>query len=219
MEREMTPTITAFATSPDGGNGHARDFRVRWALEEVGQAYDVRLVSFAEMKRPAHRALQPFGQIPTWEEPGLALFDSSAIILHIAETHPGLLPAESDARARAISWVFAAISTIEPVIVQREVAILNEGKQPWHEARLPLVEGRIRDRLAELSAAFADREWLEGGFSAADLILVSVLRRPSGAHFLGEFPNLSAYVARGEARPAFQRAFAAQRAVYATQAA
>jgi glutathione S-transferase len=219
MEREMTPTITAFATSPDGGNGHARDFRVRWALEEVGQAYDVRLVSFAEMKRPAHRALQPFGQIPTWEEPGLALFDSSAIILHIAETHPGLLPAESDARARAISWVFAAISTIEPVIVQREVAILNEGKQPWHEARLPLVEGRIRDRLAELSAAFADREWLEGGFSAADLILVSVLRRPSGAHFLGEFSNLGAYVARGEARPAFQRAFAAQRAVYATQAA
>lgn len=215
----MTPTITAFATSPDGGNGHARDFRVRWALEEVGQAYDVRLVSFAEMKRPAHRALQPFGQIPTWEEPGLALFDSSAIILHIAETHPGLLPAESNARARAISWVFAAISTIEPVIVQREVAILNEGKQPWHEARLPLVEGRIRDRLAELSAAFADREWLEGGFSAADLILVSVLRRPSGAHFLGEFPNLGAYVARGEARPAFQRAFAAQRAVYATQAA
>jgi len=210
----MSPTITAFATSPDRGNGHARDFRVRWALEEIGQPYDVRLVSFAEMKQPAHRALQPFGQIPTFEEPGLALFDSSAIILHLAETHPSLLPGDPSARAHAISWIFAAISTIEPVIVQREVSILGEGKQPWHEARLPIVEGRIRDRLSELSAAFGDREWLEGSFSAADLILVSVLRRPSGAHFLAEFPNLAAYVARGEARPAFQRAFAAQRKVY-----
>jgi len=210
----MSPTITAFATSPDRGNGHARDFRVRWALEEVGRPYEVRLLSFAEMKQPAHRALQPFGQIPTWEENGLALFDSSAIILHIAETHPGLLPADPTARARTMSWVFAAISTIEPVIVQREVSILGEGQQPWHEARLPLVEGRIRDRLRELGAFFGDREWLDGQFTAADLIMVSVLRRPSGAHFLGEFPNLAAYVARGEARPAFQRAFAAQRAVY-----
>jgi glutathione S-transferase len=210
----MSPTITAFATSPDRGNGHARDFRVRWALEEIGQPYDVRLVSFAEMKQPAHRALQPFGQIPTWEEPGLELFDSSAIILHIADTHPGLLPADPAAKARATCWIFAAISTIEPLIVQREVSILGEGKQPWHEARLPLVEGRIRDRLAEFSAWFGDREWLEGDFSAADLILISVLRRPSGAHFLGEFPNLAAYIARGESRPAYQRAFAAQRKVY-----
>lgn len=215
----MTPTITAFATSPDRGNGHARDFRVRWALEEVGQPYDVRLVSFAEMKQPAHKALQPFGQIPTYEAGDLNLFDSSAIILHIAETHPGLLPADANARARAISWIFAAISTMEPVIVQREVSILGEGKQPWHEARLPLVEARIRDRLAELSAAFGDRDWLEGEFSAADLILISVLRRPSGAHFLGEFPNLKAYVARGEARPAYQRAFAAQKAVFEQAAA
>ena len=210
----MIPTITAFATSPDRGNGHARDFRVRWALEEVGQPYDVRLVSFADMKQPAHRALQPFGQIPTWEEPGLALFESSAIILRIADTHAGLFPDDPAARARAISWVFAAISSIEPVLVQREVSVLLEGKQPWHEARLPLVEGRIRDRLAELSTHFGERKWLDGAFSAADLILVSVLRRPSGAHFLGEFPNLAAYVARGEARPAYNRAFAAQRKVY-----
>lgn len=215
----MTPTITAFATSPDRGNGHARDFRVRWALEEINQPYDVRLVSFAQMKQPAHRALHPFGQIPTWEEPGLVLFNSSAIILHLADTNPGLLPADANARARAISWIFAAISTIEPVIVQREVSILGESQQPWHEARLPLVEGRIRDRLSDLAAYLGDREWLEGEFSAADLILVSVLRRPSGANFFQEFPNFAAYVARGESRPAFQRAFAAQRAVYdATQA-
>jgi glutathione S-transferase len=217
----MTPTITAFATSPDRGNGHARDFRVRWAFEEVGQPYEVRLVSFAEMKQPAHRALQPFGQIPTYEAGELALFESSAIVLHIAETHPGLLPAGPDARARVIAWTFAAVSSVEAVIVQREVSILSEGKQPWHAARLPLVEGRIRDRLAELAAHFGEAEWLvDGTFSAADLIMVSVLRRPSGAHFLPEFPNLAAYVARGESRPAFHRAFAAQRAVYeATQAA
>lgn len=210
----MTPTITAFATSPDRGNGHARDFRVRWALEEINQPYDVRLVSFAQMKQPAHRALHPFGQIPTWEEPGLVLFDSSAIILHLADTNPGLLPVDANARARAISWIFAAISTIEPVIVQREVSILGESQQPWHEARLPLVEGRIRDRLFDLAAYLGDREWLEDAFSAADLILVSVLRRPSSASFFQEFPNLAAYVARGESRPTFQRAFAAQRAVY-----
>ena len=210
----MTPTITAFESSPDRGRGLARDMHVRWALEEVGQPYDVRLVSFAEMKQPAHRNLQPFGQIPTYEDNGLALFDSSAIILRIAETHPGLLPADPDARSRAICWIFAAISTVEPLIVQREVSILGEGKQPWHEARLPIVEGRIRDRLAELSNVFGEREWLEGAFSAADLILVSVLRRPSGAHFLTAFPNLAAYVARGEARPAYQRAFAAQRKVF-----
>jgi glutathione S-transferase len=214
MEPQMSPTITAFATSPDRGTGHARDMRVRWALEEVGQSYDVRLVSFAEMKQPAHRALQPFGQIPTFEEGDLALFDSSAIVLHLAETHPGLFPADPNARARAITWVFAAVTSIEPLIVQREVSILGEGQQPWHEARLPLVEGRIRDRLADLSTWLGDREWLAGSFSAADLIMVSVLRRNSGARFLPGFPNLAAYVARGESRPAFQRAYAAQLKVF-----
>ncbi len=215
----MTPIVTAFATSPDRGNGHARDFRVRWALEEVAQPYDVRLVSFAELKQPAHRARQPFGQIPTYEQDGLILFESSAIVLHIAGQHAGLLPADPDARARAIAWTFAAVSSVEPVVVQREVSILIEGKEPWHEARLPLVEARIRDRLAELSTALGDCEWLEGEFTAADLIMVSVLRRPSGAHFLPEFPNLRAYVARGESRPAFQRALAAQRTEYADPAA
>jgi glutathione S-transferase len=210
----MTPTITAFEASPDRGRGLARDLPVRWALEEVGQPYDVRLVSFAEMKQPAHLALQPFGQIPTYEEGGLALFESGAIILHIAETHDGLLPKDADARARAIAWMFAAKSTVEPVVVEREVAKLIEGDKPWTPERLPLIEDRIRGRLSALSKRLGDSDWLDGGFSAGDLLMINVLRRPSAAEVVPEFPNLAAYVARGEARPAFKRAFDAQYQVF-----
>jgi glutathione S-transferase len=210
----MTPTITAFEASPDRGRGLARDLPVRWALEEVGQPYDVRLVSFAEMKQPAHLALQPFGQIPTYEEGGLALFESGAIILHIAETHDGLLPKDADARARAIAWMFAAKSTVEPVVVEREVAKLIEGDKPWTPERLPLIEDRIRGRLSALSKRLGDSDWLDGGFSAGDLLMINVLRRPSAAEIVPEFPNLAAYVARGEARPAFKRAFDAQYQVF-----
>lgn len=210
----MNPTITAFASSPDKGRGLARDMPVRWALEEVGQPYDVRLVSFEEMKKPPHRARQPFGQIPTYEEGDLTLFESGAIVLHIAEGHPGLLPTNRNARARAISWMFAANSTIQPVIVEREAAILLERDKPWHQARLPMLEDRIRTRLGDLSRRLGDAEWLDGAFSAGDLLMVSALRRPAASRVLGEFPNLAAYVARGEARPAFARAFAAQLAVF-----
>ena len=210
----MTITLTAFAASPDRGRGLARDMAVRWALEEAGRPYEVRLVSFAEMKAPAHLALQPFGQIPTYEEDGLALFESAAIVLHIAERHGGgLLPDAPDARARAIAWMFAAKSTIEPVIVEREQAVLTEGDQPWHAERAPLLEGRVRARLDQLSRRLGDGAWLDGAFSAADLLMVTVLRRPAGSGFLPDYPNLAAYVARGEARDAFQRAFAAQLAV------
>lgn len=215
----MTPTITAFESSPDRGRGLARDMPVRWALEEVGQPYDVRLVSFKAMKEPAHRAMQPFGQIPTYEEGDLALFESGAIILHIAEIHPGLLPADANARARAIAWMFAAKSTVEPVIVEGEVAKLLEGKMPWTPERLPLVEDRIRGRLGDLSRRLGDAEWLDGEFSAGDLLMINVLRRPAGAAIAQEFPNLAAYVARGEARPAFKRAFEAQLAVFTAQPA
>jgi len=187
---------------------------VRWALEEVHQPYDVRLVSFAEMKEPAHRALQPFGQIPTYEEGNLALFESGAIVLHVAERHAGLLPADANGRARAIAWMFAAKSTVEPVIVEREVAKLLEGDRPWTQERLPLIEHRIRGRLSDLSTRLSDADWLDGEFSAGDLLMINVLRRPSGSEFLNEFPNLAAYVARGEARPAFKRAFDAQYAVF-----
>lgn len=210
----MIPTITAFANSPDGGQGQARDMRVRWALEEVGQPYDVRLVSFAEMKEPAHRALQPFGQIPTYEDGEFTLFESGAIVFHIAERHHGLLPDDPAARARAITWMFAALATIEPPIVDREAAEYLEGDKAWYEEHVATVDARIRKRLGDLSRRLGDADWLDGEFSAGDLVLVGVLRRLEGSDLLAEHPNLVAYVARGKARPAFQRAYAAQYAVF-----
>jgi glutathione S-transferase len=210
----MKPIITAFATSPDQGQGLARDMQVRWALEEVGQPYDVRLVSFEEMKQPAHLARQPYGQIPTYEEGDLTLFESGAIVLHIAQTRAGLLPDDASARARAIVWMFDAHSTIEPPIVNLDIAELLEDGKPWSAERLPLVKDRIRDRLKPLSHRLGVADWLDGSFSAGDLLMIGVLRRLDGSGILEEFPNLAAYVARGESRPAFQRAFAAQLAVF-----
>jgi glutathione S-transferase len=209
----MTITITAFERSPDGGKGLARDTRVRWALEEVGQPYEVRLVSFRAMKEPAHLALHPFGQIPTYEEGDLALFETGAIVLHIAERHAGLLPADANARARAITWMFAAVNTVEPPILELVTARFGEGDKPWTKERLPLIEERIRNRLHQLSVRVGDADWLDGGFSAGDLMMVSVLLRLKPSGILNGFPNLSAYVARGEARPAYKRAFAAQAAI------
>jgi glutathione S-transferase len=211
----MSPTITAFASSPDKGQGLARDMRVRWALEEVGQPYHVRLVSFAAMKEPAHRSLHPFGQIPTYQQGDLAIFESGAIVMHIAARHSGLLPTEPNARARATTWLFAALNTIEPPIVEREQIDHLERDQPWYEARVPILEDRIRARLDDLSAHLGDAEWLDGEFSAGDLMMVLVLRRLDGTTILSEYSSLAAYVARGEARPAYRRAFDAQAAVFA----
>jgi glutathione S-transferase len=210
----IIPTITAFEQSPDRGQGLARDMPVRWAFEEVNQPYDVRLVSFSAMKENAHRSLQPFGQIPTYEEGDLVLFESGAIVFHIAERHTGLLPNDVNARARAFTWMFAALSTVEPVIVQREVSMYLERDKTWYEERLPIIEERIRSRLDDLSARLGDSEWLDGSFSAGDLLMVQVLRRLSGSGILDGYPNLTAYVAHGEARPAFKRAFEAQLAVF-----
>ena len=209
----MTPTITAFERSPDRGRGLARDMRVRWALEEVGQPYKVRFVSSDAMKEPAHRALHPFGQIPTYEDGDLALFESGAIVFHIAERHAGLLPVDANARARAITWMFAALNTVEPPILELATAKLLEGDKPWTRERLPLVEDRLRERLKQLSARLGNADWLDGAFSAGDLMMVSVLLRLKSSGILDEYPNLAAYVARGEARPAYKRAFAAQLAV------
>ncbi len=209
----MTITITAFDRSPDGGKGLARDTRVRWALEEVGQPYEVRLVSFRAMKEPAHLALHPFGQIPTYEEGDLGLFETGAIVFHIAQRHTGLLPDDANARARAITWMFAALNTVEPPILEFATARLLEGDKPWSAQRMPLVVDRLRDRLGQLSRRLGDAEWLDGAFSAADLMMVSVLLRLKASGILDEFPNLSAYVARGETRPAYKRAFDAQLAV------
>lgn len=213
----MTVTITAFERSPDGGKGLARDTRVRWALEEVGQAYEVRLVSFRAMKEPAHLAIHPFGQIPTYEEGDLALFETGGIVLHLAQRHAGLLPDDADARARAITWMFAAVNTVEPPILELAIAKIQEGDKPWAQERLPLVRDRVRNRLQPLSDRLGDAEWLDGAFSAGDLMMVSVLLRSRPSGLLDEYPNLAAYVARGEARPAYQRAFAAQYAVNAGQ--
>lgn len=210
----MTITITAVERSPDGGKGLARDMRVRWALEEVGQPYDVRLLSFKAMKEPEHLALQPFGQIPTYEEDDLVLFESGGIILHIAERHTGLLPKEADARARAISWMFAALSTMEPPIVEHFVTGFLERDKSWHRERLQIVDERIRKRLGELSRRLGNADWLDGAFSAGDLLMISVLQRITSSGILDEYPNLAAYVARGEARPAYKRAFADQLAVF-----
>lgn len=211
----MTPIITAFKQSPDRGQGLARDTRVRWALEEVGQPYEVRFVSFREMKEPAHLALHPFGQIPTYEEGALAMFESGAIVLYIAERHPGLLPNDVNVRARAIMWMFAAVNTVEPPILELANAKLLEKDKPWSQERLPLVEQRVRDRLKQLSTYLSDSaDWLDGAFSVGDLMMVSVLLRLKSSGILDAFPNLSAYVARGEARPAYKRAFAAQLAVF-----
>ena len=209
----MTITITAFERSPDGGLGLARDTRVRWALEEAGQAYNVLPVSFQAMKEPEHLARHPFGQIPTFEEGDLAIFESGAIIFHIAEHHAGLFPADADARGRAIAWMFAALNTVEPPILELVTAKIIEGDRPWAEDRLPLVKDRIRERMLQLSARLGTADWLDGAFSAGDLMMVSVLLRLRPSGLLEEFPSLAAYVARGEARPAYERAFAAQWAI------
>lgn len=209
----MTIIITAFESSPDGGKGLARDTRVRWALEEAGQRYEVRLVSFHGMKEPAHMALHPFGQIPTFEEGDLALFETGSIVFHIAERHSGLLPDDANARARAITWMFAAVNTVEPPILELVTAKILEGDKPWAKERMPLVVGRVRDRLQQLSVRLRDTDWLDGAFSAGDLMMVSVLLRLKPSGILNEYPNLAAYVARGEARPAYKRAFDAQLAV------
>jgi glutathione S-transferase len=206
----MTITITCFERSPDGGKGLARDTRVRWALEEAGQPYELRPVSFGAMKESAHLGLHPFGQIPTYEEGDLALFESGAIIFHIAEHHAGLLPEDANARARAITWMFAAINTVEPTILELQTAKFAEGDKPWTKERLPLIKDRIRYRLNQLSARLCDADWLDGAFSAGDLMMVSVLLRLRLSGILEEFPKLAAYVARGEARPAYKRAFASQ---------
>lgn len=165
------------------------------------------------MKEAAHLALHPFGQIPTYEEGDLALFETGAIVLHIAERHAGLLPADANARSRAIMWMFAALNTMEPPVVEFEIAWLIERDRSWSELRMPLVKDRVRNRLSQLSRQLVDADWLEGAFSAGDLMMASVLLRLKLSGMLDEYPNLADYLARSEARPAYKRAFAAQLAV------
>ena len=204
------PVITAFDRSPDGGRGLARDTRVRWALEEVGKAYDVLGVTFEALKQPEHLARNPFGQIPTYEAGDLTLFETGSIVLHLALHHAGLLPDDDDARSRATSWMFAAVNSVEPPIIEFFNAKVLEGDRPWTAERLPIVMDRCRKPLRQLAAYLGDKKWLDGAFSAGDLMMVSVLLRFRSSGILDEFPTLAAYVARGEARPAYKRAFDAQ---------
>jgi glutathione S-transferase len=210
----MKPTITAFKASPDRGRGLARDMQVRWALEELGLPYDVRLVTFAQMKEAEHLAIQPFGQIPTYEAGDLALFESGAIVHHLALNHPGLLPDDADARARALTWMFAALVTMQPPIVEFGMATILERDKPWFEARQPMLEQAVRTRLNQLSTRLGDADWLDGDFSAGDLMMVGVLRRLGSSGLVQDYPNLAAYVARAEARPAFKRAYDDQHEVW-----
>ncbi len=208
------PTITAFKNSPDRGRGLARDMRVRWALEEVNHPYNVKLVTFEELKQQAYLELQPFGQIPAYQEDDLVIFESGAIVFHIAENHAGLLPSEANARARAIAWMFCALNTVEAPIVERSSFFLFERDKSWYNERLPLLDERVHVRLKQLSSQLADNDWIDGEFSAGDLLMVTVLRRLGSSGLLEDYPNLCDYIARAEARPAYQRAFASQLAVY-----
>ncbi|WBH15605.1 glutathione S-transferase family protein [Sphingomonas radiodurans] len=207
------PTITAFDWVPPFAQGQVRDLRVRWALEEVGQAYDVRYLPQGGQKQAPHRARQPFGQVPTYEDGDLTLFESGAIVLHIADRFGALLPTDVGGRARAIEWMFAALNTIEPPIMDHAIATLFEAGKPWSKPRLPAVEARIDERLGELSRRLGDRRWLDGDtFTAGDLLMVAVLRIVEGEGMVEKYDNLTAYRDRGTARPAFQRALADQMA-------
>lgn len=211
---ETSPiTITAYDWVPDFAKGQVRDLRVRWALEEVGQPYAVRLLPQGDQKADPHRARQPFGQVPTYEEGGLTLFESGAIVLHIADRFGTLLPEDRDARARAVEWTFAALNTVEPPLSDYAIATLFEADKPWSKPRLPAVLERIDERIGELSRRLGDRTWLDGDtFTAGDLLMIAVLRMTDGTDMLAQYPNLKAYVARGTARPAFKAALEAQMA-------
>jgi glutathione S-transferase len=207
----MKPTITAFDWVPDFAKGQVRDLRVRWALEEVGQDYNVLYLGQGEHKQAPHRQRQPFGQVPTYEEGELILFESGAIVHHIASTRPGLLPTEPAARARTVEWMFAALNTVEPPMMDHAIATLFEAGEPWSKPRLPSVMARIDERLSELSDRLGDKQWLDGDtFTAGDLLMIAVLRMFEGQEPLLSYPNLVAYVERGVARPAFERALHAQ---------
>lgn len=213
------PTITAFDWVPPFAQGQVRDLRVRWALEEVGQPYDVHYLHQGEQKTPPHRARQPFGQVPTYEADGLTLFESGAIVQHVAETRAGLFPIDPAARARAIEWMFAALNSMEPAIMDLSTVKIFERDKPWSAMRRGAVEERIHDRLKDLSARLGDRQWLDGDtFTAGDLLMVSVLRILEDDGIVDGYDNLAAYVARGTARPGFRKALADQMAGFTGEA-
>lgn len=210
--------LTVFAASPDQGRGLARDMAVRWALEEIGRPYEVRPVALSELRNVTHLARQPFGQIPAWEEDDVRLFESGAIVLHLAQTEDVLLPPEPAARARALTWMFAATATVEPAVTHLETARRAYGAEAWRETALAPLIDTVARRLEALASIVAGREWLEDRFTAADILMIQVLRRLEGTNALDARPTLAAWVERGKARLAFQRAFEAQKETWRTTA-
>ena len=211
-------TISAFRWVPPFAQGLVRDLRVRWALEEAGLPYEVRLIGPQEQKSDDYRALQPFGQVPTYEDDDMKLFESGAIVMHIAETSEALMPRDANGRARARTWMFAALNTLEPQVQQLAAIDLFYPAEEWAKARRPGVEQMVRKRLDELQVSMKGRDYLEDRFTAGDLLMVTVLRNLRQTEILKEYPALSTYRERCEARPAFARALAAQMAPFAKNA-
>ncbi|MDB5693939.1 MAG: glutathione S-transferase family protein [Alphaproteobacteria bacterium] len=215
--------VSAFRWVPPFAQGLVRDLRVRWALEEAGLAYETLLIGFEDRGTPDYRALQPFGQVPAFEEEDeggdrLALFESGAIVLHIAERSEVLLPRDPAARARAIPWMFAALNSIEQHVQAFALVAGFLKDEEWAKLRRPSAQEMAEKRLDELAARLGEREWLDDRFTAGDLLMTSVLRILRGTDLIAARPTLAAYQARGEARPAFQRALAAQLAPFAENA-
>ena len=208
------PVITALGWAPDFAQGLVRDLRVRWAFEETGTPYRVRRLDLPKNREEPHRAIQPFGQIPTYQDGDVTLFESGAIVLYIGERWPGLLPEGKSARARAMQWVIAALSSVEPAASDILACDAFEADKPWAKDRRAPVEQTMHGRLSDLARALGDRDWLDGSFTAGDLIMVSVLRQLRHTDLVAEHANLAASQARGEARPAFVKALADHMAAF-----
>lgn len=206
--------VTAFKWAPPFVQGLVRDIRVRWALEEAGLPYTEKLLEFGAQNTPEHRAMQPFGQVPVYEEEGLTLFESGSIVMHIGEKSPVLLPREPAARARVRTWMIAALNSVEPHVQALAVIDLFHAKEQWAQLRRPGAVDVAQSRLIAVAAALGDREYLVSEFSGADLLMATVLRLLRHTTIVSDIPVLAAYQARCEARPAFQRALADQLATF-----
>ncbi len=211
MATAPRPTISAFGWVPDFAKGRVRDLRLRWALEEVGQPYDAVLLNAMQPRGPDYIAWQPFDQVPAWRDDEVEMFESGAILLRIAEMHPELLPADPQSRWQAISWVFAALNSIEPGLMQLVTVSLFHKDKPWSAEAAAALRPFAEHRLQRLADALGDKDWLAGGFSIADIAMVTVLRNADEA-LLEAQPRLADYCARGHVRPAYRRALAAQMA-------
>jgi glutathione S-transferase len=202
--------ITGFKWVPPKAQGLVRDLPVRWALEEAGLPYSEKLIGVADKDSPAHRAMQPFGQVPVYEEDGLTLFESGAIVMHVAEKSEVLLPKDPAERSRARTWMFAALNSVEPHVQNLTTIDLFFPDEPWAKQRRPGAEKMAQSRLDGVAASLAGRDYLEGRFTAGDLLMVSILRFLRHTSMVADRPVLAAYQARCEARPAFKRALAKQ---------